>query len=126
MQSPDIQVDLFVIELAALLHDILDKKYLKEPISDPLSYFEPFFKSTSNHVDLIKDGRAELILKIVDNVSWSNEKKLRSEGRWTEWHDTCVELQCVQDADRLDAIGAIGPSRRRLLFMLSDGRQKVF
>ena len=44
----------------------------------------------------------------MDNVSWSTESKLREVGAITPWHETCIELHCVQDADRLDAIGAFG------------------
>ena len=103
------QPDLLVIELGALLHDILDKKYVSpSEAADPLSFFTPFFESVRNHVDLSQNGRDELVVKIIENVSWTTEKKLRAEGKWTEWHDTCAELHCVQDADRLDAIGAIG------------------
>ena len=102
-------VDLLVVELAALLHDVLDKKYVSaELAADPLTFFTPFFESVREHVDLFKNDRAALIAKIVNNVSWSTEKKLRAEGAITTWHESCVELHCVQDADRLDAIGAFG------------------
>jgi uncharacterized protein len=103
--------DLLTIEMAALLHDVLDKKYVTaQEASDPYFFFLPFFKSmASEHdVDLISDGRARQIAKIVDNVSWSTEKKLREAGLLEEWHGECLELHCVQDADRLDAIGAFG------------------
>lgn len=99
------QPDLLVVELAALLHDITDKKYVS---IDPQTVLMPFFSDIRCHLDLIKDGRAKLVIKIVENVSWTTEKNLRAGGNWTEWHDTCPELHCVQDADRLDAIGAVG------------------
>ncbi|KAF9036249.1 hypothetical protein BJ165DRAFT_1417196 [Panaeolus papilionaceus] len=105
--------DLLVIELAALLHDVLDKKYVTpEQAADPYSFFLPFFKAwKTTGIDLVEDQRAQLIAKIVDNVSWSTEKKRRQAGEWSNWHDTCTELHCVQDADRLDAIGAFGIMR---------------
>ncbi|KIK55110.1 hypothetical protein GYMLUDRAFT_248911 [Collybiopsis luxurians FD-317 M1] len=103
--------DLLTVELAALLHDVLDKKYVTpEEAADPYSFFVPLFQSAAKNsgIDIIGDGRARQIALIVDNVSWSTEKKLRAAGKWTKWHDECVELHCVQDADRLDAIGAFG------------------
>ncbi|KAJ7761976.1 hypothetical protein DFH07DRAFT_739675 [Mycena maculata] len=106
--------DLLVVELAALLHDVLDKKYVSaEQAADPYAYFLPFFTSMAakHDLDLIRDGRARQITQIVDNVSWTTETRLRKGGLWTEWHETCVELHCVQDADRLDAIGAFGIMR---------------
>lgn len=104
--------DYLVIELAALLHDVLDKKYVsEEQAADPYSFFLPFFQEQdhrSPEVKLVSSGKAHLISRIVENVSWTTEKKLRASGGWTEWHESCIELHCVQDADRLDAIGAFG------------------
>lgn len=103
--------DLLVVDISALLHDVLDKKYVSATdAADPYAYFLPFFQSMAKDygVDLISDGRAALIAKIIDNVSWTTEKKLRESGKLGEWHATCTELHCVQDADRLDAIGAFG------------------
>ena len=106
--------DLLVIELAALLHDVLDKKYVLESLSsNPHAFFLPTFEELdAKHpsVGLLAEGgkRATLITDVVTSVSWSTEKKLRQEGKWGTWHNECVELHCVQDADRLDAIGAFG------------------
>ncbi|KAF8215793.1 hypothetical protein K438DRAFT_1704689 [Mycena galopus ATCC 62051] len=106
--------DLLVVELAALLHDVLDKKYVSaQQSADPYGFFLPFFTSmASKHgLDLVQDGRARQVAQIVDNVSWTTESKLRKNNLWSEWHENCVELHCVQDADRLDAIGAFGIMR---------------
>ena len=103
-----------MIELAALLHDVLDKKYVSaELAADPYAFFSPFFEKAASEsgLDLIKDGRARIIARIVDNVSWSTEKKRLAAGQIDDWHRQCVELHCVQDADRLDAIGAFGEQR---------------
>ncbi|KAJ7652035.1 hypothetical protein DFH06DRAFT_1206619 [Mycena polygramma] len=106
--------DLLVVELAALLHDVLDKKYVSaEQAADPYGFFLPFFTSMAEKhgLDLVEDGRAREITRILDNVSWTTETKLRKNNLWSEWHQNCAELHCVQDADRLDAIGAFGIMR---------------
>ncbi|KAJ3796037.1 hypothetical protein GGU11DRAFT_686608 [Lentinula aff. detonsa] len=103
--------DLLVVEVAALLHDVLDKKYVSpEDAADPYTFLLPFFQSAArnSHINLVEDGRARQIALIIDAVSWSTEKRLRARGKWSGWHDKCLELHCVQDADRLDAIGAFG------------------
>ncbi|KAI0370404.1 hypothetical protein BV20DRAFT_1043880 [Pilatotrama ljubarskyi] len=103
--------DPLTVELAALLHDVLDKKYVPaEHAADPYAFFLPFFEKAASEsgLDLVNDGRARLIARIVENVSWSTEKKLIASGKIDDWYRGCVELHCVQDADRLDAIGAFG------------------
>lgn len=71
---------------------------------------EPFFSSPEAKT-AITQGQVDLIQRIVPSVSWSTEKKLRASDQWTGWHDGCAELHAVQDADRLDAIGAVGVMR---------------
>jgi uncharacterized protein len=61
-------VDLLTIELAALLHDVLDKKYVPaELASDPYRFFLPYFTQWKDEtgVDLTVDGRGQLIARIV-------------------------------------------------------------
>ncbi|CDO74900.1 hypothetical protein BN946_scf184988.g7 [Trametes cinnabarina] len=80
----DAKPDLLIVELAALLHDVLDKKYVSaEEAGDPYAFFIPFFKEAAagSGLDLIDDGRARLITRIVENVSWSTEKKLIATGK---------------------------------------------
>ncbi|EGN98867.1 hypothetical protein SERLA73DRAFT_54842 [Serpula lacrymans var. lacrymans S7.3] len=111
---PSQKPDLLVVELAALLHDVLDKKYVSAAeAADPYKFFLPFFEQLASglDLDLLTDGRGRQISKIVENVSWTTEKKLRENGALEDWHRDCVELHCVQDADRLDAVGAFGIMR---------------
>ncbi|KAK4051702.1 hypothetical protein OIO90_004652 [Microbotryomycetes sp. JL221] len=104
------RVDELVVQLAALAHDMLDKKYLPpdEPVPDTRQYLEPLY---SNFKDFVTQDQRELVAKIVDNVSYSKEVKRIQQGKETEWHKTCLELHCVQDADKLDAMGAFGIMR---------------
>ncbi len=90
--------DLFIIELAALLHDIADAKFHNgdETIGPRLA--EEFLKSIQVPEDVI-----DHVIKIIENISF----RKRHQQRTLE----SIELQIVQDADRLDAIGAIGIAR---------------
>jgi uncharacterized protein len=116
LQSPD----LLTVQLSyALLHDVLDKKYVlplhltdttRGPFSSPLFKREGEGKGA---IELEADGQAEVIVRIVENVS------LVERGAW---YETCVELHCVQDADRLDSIGVFGTFLSLShLIMINDG-----
>lgn len=97
-------IDLDVVELAALFHDLQDHKYVDGSAQQT---------SDNDMVKIMTNGgleqaKADLVLEIIKNTSYSHEKKLRAAGTWGEWHQSCLELHCVQDADRLDAIGTFG------------------
>ncbi len=91
-------VDLFVVELAALLHDIADSKF-----HDGDEDIGP--KKAGDYLQglAVDDDTIEHIQKIIKNMSFK-----ASLGEVT-FHSK--ELEVVQDADRLDAIGAIGIAR---------------
>jgi uncharacterized protein len=87
--------DMAVVELAALLHDVDDHK-LSPDTAENKDRAAGFLRSQGVAEDRIKE-----ILRIIDRISFS---------RNTLPPDT-LEGKCVQDADRLDALGAIGVAR---------------
>lgn len=91
-------VDLFIVELSALLHDIADPKFHEgnEAIGPQIA--GEFL--LGQHVE---SSVVDHVLNIIKNMSFKN-----SLGK-VEFHS--VEMAVVQDADRLDAIGAIGIAR---------------
>ena len=88
--------DMLVVELSALLHDIADTKFYDDEELGPKKA-RAFLQSIG-----VDNERLEHIVQIIKNISWKtkHERKFNSK-----------ELQIVQDADRLDAIGAIGIAR---------------
>ncbi|KAL7423557.1 hypothetical protein Q5752_001137 [Cryptotrichosporon argae] len=100
-------VDVVVVELAALFHDLADAKY--SPTASLTSLLEPITSLPS--FSAVSPAQLALVLRIVPAVSYSAETRLRAAGEWTGWHATCAELHAVQDADRLDAVGAVGVLR---------------
>ena len=92
------QVDLLVVELAALLHDIADYKFYDGDESIGPKMAREFLTSIQ-----IEEASITHIEQIIANISFKggNEQQLF----------TSPELEVVQDADRLDAMGAIGIAR---------------
>lgn len=88
--------DLFIVEMAALLHDLDDWK-LKEKDSQE--------NKTQQWPESIEVTHAEQtkIIEVIQQVSFK--------GAGVETPALCAEAKIVQDADRLDAIGAIGIAR---------------
>lgn len=90
------QANSYIVELAALLHDLIDDKLVSskdEAVQEVEYWLEGAGVSSSD---------AERIMDIIQTISFKggNGRKL-----------TTLEAQIVQDADRLDAIGAIGIAR---------------
>ncbi|KAE9380284.1 HD domain-containing protein [Stipitochalara longipes BDJ] len=96
-------LDALVITLSALLHDVGDKKYLRDGEDH----------KTLAHNVLIKYGASAALAQKVQviclGVSYSSEiQDLQYVQSLIAQHP---ELAVVQDADRLDALGAIGVGR---------------
>ncbi len=91
-------VDCFIVELGALLHDIADSKFHSGDESIGSKKASAFLETLDIEADVIVH-----IEKIITNISFKggNEKQA--------FHSP--ELDVIQDADRLDAIGAIGIAR---------------
>lgn len=90
--------DNFIVELAALLHDIADAKFHDGNENIGPQKAREFLESLSVNVDVV-----DHVENIIRNISFKGGNYKPS------FHS--VELAIVQDADRLDAMGAIGIAR---------------
>ncbi|GMH11914.1 hypothetical protein Nepgr_013755 [Nepenthes gracilis] len=87
-----------IVELAALLHDIGDYKYVRDPSQEKL--VEKFLEEEG-----IEESKRLKILGIVKGMGFKEELA------GFKNQEQSLEFGVVQDADRLDAIGAIGIAR---------------
>jgi uncharacterized protein len=90
--------DIFIVEIAALLHDIADSKF-----NDGNEEIGP--ETAKNILESLNLDEESInnVVQIIRNISFKGGHK------YSDFNS--VELQIVQDADRLDAIGAIGIAR---------------
>lgn len=88
--------DVFIVQLAALLHDVDDRKLSPITCNNKKNAVD-FMQSQGMNDDIINR-----VLMIIEEVSFKGTGTARPAS---------IEGECVQDADRLDAIGAIGIAR---------------
>jgi len=91
-------VAIFIVELGALLHDIADSKFYNGDETVGPKVAREFLESENVSEDIIRH-----IEQIITNISYKG-------GNFKQTF-TSPELAIIQDADRLDAIGAIGIAR---------------
>ena len=98
--AKDEQVNILVVSLGALLHDIADAKFNNgnEAIGPKLAM--EFLSSIGVDPKVISH-----VVDIIENISFKSSLEV-SKNKFSS-----PELAVVQDADRLDAIGAIGIAR---------------
>jgi uncharacterized protein len=90
--------DLEIVQLGALLHDIADSKF-----HDGDETIGPKTARTFLESENVAPTTIDHVIAIIENISFK--------GGRVERKFSSIELDIVQDADRLDAIGAIGIAR---------------
>ena len=92
------KVDVVVVQLAALLHDIADSKFHNgDETIGPKIAREFLFKYN------VGSKTIEHVVQIIENISFKGGNEVQK--------FKSAELDVVQDADRLDAMGAMGIAR---------------
>ena len=96
--AKDEDCNLTVVKLGALLHDIADSKFHDGDETIGPRTARAFLESEN-----VSEETVAHVINIIENISFKG-------GNFGQQFDS-KELQIVQDADRLDAIGAIGIAR---------------
>jgi len=96
--AKDTHCDLTVVQLGALLHDIADSKFHNGDETIGPKTARLFLESEN-----VSEEITQHVVNIIENISYK--------GGNFEKSFSSIELDIVQDADRLDAIGAIGVAR---------------
>ncbi|MDG2454903.1 MAG: HD domain-containing protein, partial [Bacteroidia bacterium] len=92
------QVNMLVVELGALLHDIADSKFNGGDETVGPQKARAFLETLA-----VSNAVTEHVIRIIENISFKGGKEAQK--------FTSPELDVVQDSDRLDALGAIGIAR---------------
>eukprot|EP01134_Creolimax_fragrantissima_P007665 CFRG7665T1 len=92
------QTSMQIVEISALLHDVDDWKYCPEDKGE-LSRTREFLKQQ-------EFPHSDVVLRIVKSMGFKESLNNKDQNQFVE-----PELAVVQDADRLDAIGAVGVAR---------------
>ncbi|WP_346881978.1 HD domain-containing protein [uncultured Algibacter sp.] len=95
-------VDLFIVSLGALLHDIADSKFHNGDDTIGPKIAKTFLSGIGVDSSVINH-----VVNIIENISFNSSLSVNNK---TETFKS-TELDVIQDADRLDAIGAIGIAR---------------
>jgi uncharacterized protein len=107
--------DLAVIEAAALLHDIARKEEMEQ-------------RGRICHAERGKELAREILVDYPQITSKERENVLHCilahRSRTSEKPET-IEAQCLSDADKLDALGAVGVARD-FLFAGNAGSKKLY
>jgi len=91
-------VNLKIVEASALLHDVTDWKLSAEKREEGQKKMDSWLNELG-----YSTGECEAVYTIIDNMSFK--------GGTNQHIELSIEGQVVQDADRLDALGAIGIAR---------------
>ncbi len=92
------EVNMSVVELGALLHDVGDSKFHNGNENVGVVVVKEFLEDNG-----IRGKEMEDVLEIVREISFKSGKR--------DLKERSIEFKIVQDSDRLDALGAIGIAR---------------